>query len=100
MFYSQKYLSTMPFKHKTQNPSKDAKVIKKNCKVKTDESSSWKDKDSKTGKINTGKTDISDNEEKKVCPHVNFEYFSPDLVDEKNDNNNPVHPNIHLNQLL
>jgi hypothetical protein len=86
-------------KRKTQIPPKDAKLIKKSCKVKVDDSSFGKDDDS-TGKINKGKNNIVDNEEKKDRPCVKFEYFSPDLLDENQGKKNEEQPNIYLNQLL
>jgi len=90
----------MPPKRKTQNPPKDAKLIKKACKVNKDESSSFKDEDYVTGTINTGKNTISEIEEKKVCPRVKFDYFPPALKEENKDTNSTEHPNIHLNLLL
>jgi hypothetical protein len=86
-------------KRKTQIPPKDAKLIKKSCKVKMDDSSFGKDNNS-TGKINKGKNNVVDNEEKKDRPCVKFEYFSPDLLDENQGKKNVDQPNIHLNQLL
>ena len=100
MFYGQIVLSTMPPKHKAQNPPKDAKLVKKGCQMKIEDSSSYKDNDDITKENSTGKNKGGDREEKNVCSSMKMETSSPDLLDENQNTNKADFPNLELNQLL
>src|SRR5688572_7240105 len=87
-------------KRKAQNSPKDVKLVKKGLKMKTFNTSSWKEEYNIPEKNSAGKNNNDDEEEKKICPSVKFEYFSPELLDENKNINKSECPNIQLNLLL
>jgi hypothetical protein len=86
-------------KRKALNPPKNTKLVKKGCKMKMDDSSSWKEDDTQE-KYSKGKNNNCDMEEKQDYLSIKMEMDSPYLFDENKKTNVTDFSNLALNQLL